>query len=150
MGGESRRIMKCKNRDKKKMDRYSAKRGGGEKELCVVFGFKTLPAAIFYLWGIWRDPSYAKLFELEEHFPWICDSFFLEIDGPAPEPAVFQSTCSLAPTVPNLGGGWGWVSTCWGGREGHIKQPYVYIRRNKQPQGWNGLDFADMKSQTAP
>lgn len=41
-----------------------------------------------------------KSFELGERFPGICDSFFLEIDGPAPEPAAFQSTCSLAPLSP--------------------------------------------------
>lgn len=66
----------------------------------MVFGVKIQPAAIFYLLGIWRDLSYVKLFKLGECFPGICDSFFLEIDGPAPEPAVFQSTCSLAPLSP--------------------------------------------------
>lgn len=66
----------------------------------MVFGLKILPAAIFYLRGIWRGLRYVKLFELGERFPGICDSFFLEIDGPAPEPAAFQSTCSLAPLSP--------------------------------------------------
>jgi hypothetical protein len=67
------------------------------KNCALVFSLKTLPAAIFYLWGVWRDLSYLKVFELGEHFPGIGDSSFLEIDGPAPELVVFQSTCSWAP-----------------------------------------------------
>lgn len=53
-----------------------------------------------------------KSFELGERFPGICDSFFLEIDGPAPELAVFQSTCSLAPLSPVWERRSGWVSMC--------------------------------------
>lgn len=66
----------------------------------MVYGLKILPAAIFYLWGIWRDLSYVKSFELGEHFPGICNSFLLEIDSPTPELAAFQSTCSLVPLSP--------------------------------------------------
>lgn len=60
------------------------------------------------LW--WKNPASChflfvgylegKSFERGERFPGICSSFFLEIDGPAPEPAVVQSTCSLAPLSP--------------------------------------------------
>lgn len=98
-----------------------------------------------------------KLFELGERFPGICNSFFLEIDGPAPEPAVFQSTCSLAPLSPIWEEiGLGFHAQGKGGG-GHIKQQCRHtgdcaftVREIKQRQRWNGLDFADMKSQTAP
>lgn len=77
-----------------------------------------------------------KLFELGEHFPGICNSFFLEIDGPAPEPAVFQSTCSVAPLSPIWERRSGWVSMCSSGGRTHKtarahRRLRVYIQRNK-------------------
>lgn len=97
--GKREQIMRCKTRDKKEMDRDTVElyRQGGSS--ATAFGLKSLPAARFYSWGIWRDLNYLNCLSQGSAF-WHLSSFLLEIDGPAPEPAAFQSTCSLASLSP--------------------------------------------------
>lgn len=120
---EHRRIMKCKNRDKKKMDRYTVEVKWWGETAVLSLWLKNPASCHFLLVGYLEGKS----FEWGERFPGICNSFFLEIDGLAPEPAVVQSTCSLAPLAPvweEVGAGF----LRAGGRGARIKQQHVRRR----------------------
>lgn len=65
----------------------------------MVFGLKLLPAASF-IHGVLGEASTPRIVGIRGVLSGICHPFFLEIDGPAPGPAAFQSTCSLAPLSP--------------------------------------------------
>lgn len=126
---EHRRIMKCKNRDKKKMDRYTVEvKWWGETAVLSLCGKN--PASCHFLFVGYLEGNHLNE---GSAFPGICSSFFLEIDGPAPGACCSPKHLLIGPTVPNLGRGRGWVSTSW--REGgcikhqHVcRQLWIYIK----------------------
>lgn len=71
----------------------------GRKSYPMVFGLKLLPAASF-IHGVLGEASTPRIVGIRGVLSGICHPFFLEIDGPAPGPAAFQSTCSMAPLSP--------------------------------------------------
>ena len=129
-GGERatarRKIMKCKSRDKKKMDRYTVEvKWWGER---VVHGLwlKNPASCHFFICGIFGETSALEnclnegsVFQVFA-IPSSSRLMVLYLSLLRPENLL------IGPTAPNLGGGQGWVSTSSREEGEHIKRQHVH------------------------